>query len=108
MNNLIDIIIQELKLRNYSPKTIKAYTFVARDLYDYFKKPLRDLSSLEIRNYLLKKQSQNLSSQTIALYVNVINFIFREIYKKPILKNCVIQKRAKNCRLFCPEKKSKK
>ena len=82
MNNLIDIIIQELKLRNYSPKTIKAYTFVARDLYDYFKKPLRHLSSLEIRNYLLKKQSQNLSSQTIALYVNVINFIFREIYKK--------------------------
>ena len=82
MNDLIDIIIQELKLRNYSPKTIKAYTYVARNMYEHFKKPLRRLSSLEIRNYLLKKQSQNLSSQTIALYANAINFIFREIYKK--------------------------
>lgn len=82
MINLIDIITRELKLRNYSPKTIKAYTFVARDMYAYFKKPLRELSTNEIKDYLLKKQERNLASQTIALYTNAINFIFREIYKK--------------------------
>ncbi|HPI67370.1 MAG TPA: tyrosine-type recombinase/integrase [bacterium] len=82
MEDLINIIIQELKLRNYSPKTIKAYAFVAKDLYLYFKKSLRDLSNSEIKDYLLKKQARNLSSQTMALYANAINFIFREIYKK--------------------------
>lgn len=82
MTDLVEIITQELKLRNYSPKTIKAYTFVARDLYAYFKKPLSNLSEQEVRNYLLTKQDKNLSSQTIALYANAINFIFREIYKK--------------------------
>ena len=87
MINLIDIITQELKLRNYSPKTIKAYTFVAKDLYLYFKKPLRELSTGEIKDYLLKKQARSLASQTIALYVNAINFIFREIYKKDGFEN---------------------
>lgn len=82
MINLIDIITRELKLRNYSPKTIKAYTFVARDAFNYFKKPLRELSTEQIKEYLLKKQERGMASQTIALYANAINFIFREIYKK--------------------------
>jgi len=82
MADLINIIEQELKLRNYSPKTIKAYTFVARDLYEYFKKPLGTLSEQNIKKYLINKQDKKLSSQTISLYANAINFIFREIYKK--------------------------
>lgn len=82
MANLIDIITQELKLRNYSPRTIKAYTFVARDLYGYFKKPLGSLSEQELKEYLLNKQDKKFSSQTIALYANAINFILREIYKR--------------------------
>lgn len=82
MANLIEIITQELKLRNYSPKTIKAYTFVARDLYAYFKKPLGNLSEQEVKKYLLNKQDKKLASQTIALCANAINFIFCEIYKR--------------------------
>jgi len=61
---------------------MKAYTFVARDIYKYFKKSPRELTIEEIKEYLIKKQEQKLASQTIALYVNAINFIFREIYKK--------------------------
>lgn len=81
MADLINIITQELKMRNYSPKTIKAYTFVARDMYGYFKKPLGDLLKSQIKQYLFSKQDKKLSSQTISLYANAINFIFCEIYK---------------------------
>lgn len=82
MADLIDIITQETKLRNYSPKTTKAYTMVARDLFAYYKRPLRDVSREEIRQYLLKKQEKGLSSQTISLYANAINFIYCGLYKK--------------------------
>ncbi len=82
MADLINIITRELKLRNYSPKTIKAYTFVARDLYGYFKKSFSELSEEDVKKYLLDKQEKKLSSQTISLYANAINFVFREIYKK--------------------------
>ena len=47
MANLIDIITQETRLRNYSPKTTKAYTTVARDLFTHFKRSLREVSRRE-------------------------------------------------------------
>ena len=82
MPNLLDIISREMKLRNYSPKTMAAYVGVAKDLYKFVKKPIRDLTTAEIKDYLLAKQSRGLSSQTIALAANAINFIYTQIYQK--------------------------
>ncbi|MCA9371556.1 phage integrase N-terminal SAM-like domain-containing protein [Candidatus Woesebacteria bacterium] len=56
MANLIHIINKELTLRNYSKKTINAYTYVAKNLYTYYKKPLRKITTQEIREYLFDKQ----------------------------------------------------
>lgn len=82
MVGLIEIIEQEMALRNYSRKTMMAYTAVVRDLYLFFKKkPLRFLGNEELKNYLLAKQKQGLSSQTISLYANAINFLYSQIYK---------------------------
>lgn len=108
MINLLDIITQELKLRNYSPKTIKAYTFVAKDLYSHFKKPLRGLTMNEIKDYLLKKQSKNLSSQTISLYANAINFIFKEIYQRQDFERLRHPKRSQKLPLVLSLKEIKK
>lgn len=95
MADLINIITQELKLRNYSPKTIKAYTFVAKDLYLTFKKPIRNISNEEIRKYLLNKKDKGLSSQTLSLYANAINYILKEIYKREDFEKLRHPKRSK-------------
>lgn len=83
MADLLEIISREMKLRNYSPKTAEAYARVAKDVYSYFKKPIGQLAPGEIKTYLLAKQKQGLSSQTVALCANAINFIFTQIYKQP-------------------------
>lgn len=70
-------------MRNYSPKTIEAYTRVVKDVYGFFKKPPRELSTDEIKEYLLSKQKQGLSSQTVALCANALNFVFSQIYQWP-------------------------
>ena len=82
MPNLLDIITREMKLRNYSPKTIEAYTRVVKDVFLYYNRPPRDLSEEEIKNYLYSKQKQKLSSQTIALFANALNFLYTQIYKR--------------------------
>ena len=79
MPNLLKIITQEMTLRNYSSKTIKAYTYVFKDLYKHFQKPLRNLSEEEIKQYLYQKQRKGLSSQTMALFTNAINFLFLQV-----------------------------
>jgi len=79
----MDIILREMSLRNYSQKTIKAYTRVVKDVFSFYKKPPRDLSEEEIKNFLYSKQKQGLSSQTIALCANALNFLYTGIYKRP-------------------------
>ncbi|MCB9798963.1 site-specific integrase [Candidatus Nomurabacteria bacterium] len=82
MPNLIEIITQEMKIRNYSPKTIKSYTSVTSSLYKFTKKPPRELDQNEIKRYLAHIQSQGKSSQTIALHANAINFLYTQIYHR--------------------------
>lgn len=79
---LIEVMEQEMRLRNYSRRTIEAYTHVALELFQFCKKPIRELSEEEIKKFLTNKLDHGCSSQTIALYANAINFIFREIYKQ--------------------------
>lgn len=82
MANLIEILHQEMRLRNYSPKTVKAYTRAIRELYRNVKRSLRELSEDDIRKYIMGLHERGLSSQTIALATNAINFLYRDIYKK--------------------------
>ena len=55
MANLLDIIVREMKLYNYSPKTIEAYTHVVKDIYVFYHKPPRELSVEEIKEFLYHK-----------------------------------------------------
>ena len=80
--DLLSIMEQDMRLRNYSRHTIEAYTRVARELFRFYKKPIRELNEGEIKSFLTHKLDARCSSQTVALYANAINFIFREIYKK--------------------------
>ena len=96
MSNLLKIIEEEMKLRNYSNQTIKAYTGVVKDLHRYFKpKNLRSLNQSDIKRYLLHKIDKNLSSQTISLYANAINYLFLNIYKDKVFKKIKHPKRNK-------------
>jgi len=65
---------QELRLRNYSFKTIKAYLGCLREYFDFKKFNLEKIDEENIKQFLLNKQSRNYSSQTINLYLNTINF----------------------------------
>ena len=70
--NLVDILTREMKLRNYSPKTIEAYVRVAKDLYIFYKRSPREITDEEIKEFLYAKQNQNWSSQTISLAANAL------------------------------------
>ena len=92
---LIAIVRREMRLRNYSPRTMEAYIRVGRDLFLRFRKPLRELGSEDIKTYLVEKQEAGLSSQTIALCANAINFLFLEIYKRADFEKIRHPKRSK-------------
>lgn len=94
MANLVDIVTREMRLRNYSRKTIDAYVHVIRDLYASYRKPLKELTEEQIKEYLYRKQQKGLSSQTISLAANAINFLYTQIYKRGDFKKIRHPKRS--------------
>lgn len=71
-----------MSARNYSPRTIKTYMGIARALYLYFQKPLGTLSDHDFKVYLAHTRDRGVSSATLRLHAQVINFLMREIYKR--------------------------
>ncbi len=82
MPNLLEIVTKEMELRNYSRRTISAYSRVYTELYKIVDRPLRDLSEEEIKNYLHQKLQTGLASQSIALAANALNFLYTQIYHR--------------------------
>lgn len=84
---LFEVLTRELRLRNYSAKTIKAYKSCLRSFIDHFKpRHPRALSENDIRNYLLylleEKQS---ASTTVNQVFNALRFLYVDLYKMPFV-----------------------
>jgi len=79
MQEYLEQTRQELRLRNYSFKTIKSYLGCLKEYFDFKKLSLEKIDEENIKQFLLNKKDKNYSSQTINLYLNAINFLPRSI-----------------------------
>ena len=84
LQELLDKIEDELKLRNYSRRTIDAYLSSLSDYFRYIKNATNDPDVTLIKKYLLEKQEKGQSPQTINLYLNAIKYFYREVFKSNI------------------------
>lgn len=71
----------ELRLRNYSPKTIKSYLLCIEYFFRFLGSNFERMQIDKIRQFLLQKQEKGSSGQTLNLYLNSIKFFYREIMK---------------------------
>jgi len=92
---LIKKLQEYMRLKNYSPKTIRAYTGCAKSLYKYFKKPLDKITEQEFKDFLNNFFKKNYSAQTVNQYHAVLKLIFTKIYKIPFDFSIPYAKRAK-------------
>jgi len=81
LQELLKKIEGELRLRNYSRRTIKSYLFCLREYFKYIKDVRREPEIVKIKEYLLKKQARGQSSQTINLHLQAIKHFYLEICK---------------------------
>ncbi len=85
LQTYLDKTEEELKLRNYSRKTIRSYLLCLQKYIDFLTKnssTIKGLTSEEkVRKFLLPHQERGDAGQTINLYLNAIKFFYREILK---------------------------
>jgi integrase/recombinase XerD len=77
----------ELRIRNYSLKTIKSYTSCLRSCQNFFApRKMSDLSNEDIRRYILHQiEKKRLSAGTVNQTLNALRFLYEEIYKRSIV-----------------------
>lgn len=71
----------ELKLKNYSVKTQKAYLGHVRRLLQYHKKCIDDIDKDDVRRYLLELINRNKSPAYLDQTVSAIKFLFIDVKK---------------------------
>lgn len=79
--DILDAVRNELRQRNYSPKTVKSYL---RCLDEYFGLLHHDATKPDvdhIRRFLIEKLERGYSPITVNVYLHSIKFYFREIAK---------------------------
>lgn len=72
---------RELKIRNYSPKTIKSYLYGLQRYFAFKKTDLARLDQENIKNFLLFCESKRVSPQSRNLFLNAIKFYYRKVNK---------------------------
>lgn len=81
LQELLEKIRQELRLRNYSPRTVESYLGCLSEYFKYIKNIKKEPEVVLIKKYLLEKQDRKQSSQTINLHLQAIKYFYREIMK---------------------------
>ncbi len=78
---LLEKIKNELRLRNYSRRTIESYLSCLNEYCKFTKNIKREPEIESIKKYLLEKQARGQSSQTINVHLQAIKYFYREIMK---------------------------
>lgn len=95
MENILDKTERVLKLRNYSPKTCKAYLLYIKEYIKFSKKLGIKDKQKAVEEFLLNKQKRRQSPQTINLTLNAIKFLYTEVLKDPQRIDLKFSKRSK-------------
>ncbi|OGH60214.1 MAG: hypothetical protein A2725_04610 [Candidatus Magasanikbacteria bacterium RIFCSPHIGHO2_01_FULL_33_34] len=78
---LLDKTERELKVRNYSNKTIKTYLHYLSEYFDFKMDNLEKMDINSIKDFILYKKEQKYSPQTLNLSINTLKFFYHEIMK---------------------------
>jgi len=84
IKELLEKIERELKLRNYSQKTIKSYLGCLAGYFRYIKIIEKNPDIVKIKNFLLEKQAIGQSSETINVHLHAIKYFHHEIMKSAL------------------------
>ena len=108
MQSILSKTEKLLKLRNYSSRTIKAYSLYINEYLGFAKKNTIKDKNKAIECFLLEKQKRGNSPQTINLALNSVKFLYREVLKTRGIIDFKCAKRSKKLPIVLPRKEIEK
>ena len=91
----LDRVETELRIRNYSHRTIKAYLYCLREFFAFPGVDVERVSEEKIREFLLSLERNRASPQTRNVYLGAIKFYYRSVLKSAARVEIRTAKRSK-------------
>lgn len=82
MHTELELLERELRVRNYSPKTIKSYLYGLQEYFSFKGTYFQELDQENIRNFLLSCEEKWLSPESRNLFLSAIKYYYRNIIKR--------------------------
>lgn len=83
MNHSIELqrAEQELRIRNYSQKTIKSYIYGLKEYFDFKKSDITEYSEGNVKDFLEYLERKQCSPSTRNLFLNTLKFYYHNVLK---------------------------
>ncbi|MBU3925050.1 tyrosine-type recombinase/integrase [Patescibacteria group bacterium] len=78
---------QEMKLRKFSPKTVKSYLYYITEVLEFANKNPKQICTDDIRNYLEKLVDKGKSGSTLNIVYSALKFYFEKILRRRFFVN---------------------
>lgn len=77
---------EDMEMRGFSKYTKYSYYRIAEKVIKYFEKPMEEVTTKELREYLLKnlKQKKGMNEKSVNYHNSVIRFMYEVVLDKPI------------------------
>src|SRR3989339_895115 len=85
-DNTFANLTRELRIRNYSRRTIELYLHYNEELLRFSEKDPREINTDDIKNYL-DFLAQDKSASTVSVAYNAIHFYYGEVWKRSFFLN---------------------
>ena len=83
---LLEKMQEDMEMRGFSHHTKASYKCKAREIVKYFRKPMEEVTTKELRDYLMKylRIERKLSERSVNYYNSIIRFIYDVVLDTPI------------------------
>jgi len=99
---------QEMKLRNFSPKIIKSYSYYITNILQFANKGASGVTSQDIRDYLETLVNINSSASTVNCAYSALKFYFEKILRRKFFINLPRAKKEKKLPVVLSKEEVKK
>ena len=83
---LLEKLKEDMEMRGFSRHTKDSYYRKAKEITEYFGKPMKQVTTKELREFLMKylREERKVSERSVNYYNSVIRFIYDVVLDKPI------------------------
>ncbi len=75
----LGLVVRELRIRGYSPRTVKSYCYGLREYFAFVGRGFELLDNGRVREFLLFCEGKGVSAQSRNLFLNAIKFYYRDV-----------------------------